>query len=74
MHDDDQNDGPIWGESQLEADARLGKTVEDIIEECIAQLLQQGREFGLMGEDIQRILTRLSHQEAERDRGKFKLL
>lgn len=58
---------------QIEQDERDGKTVEDILEEEIEALIDLGRGHGLMGEDIQRVLTKLLNREADRNRDKFKL-
>ena len=66
-------DDAEYGDWQIEQDRRDGKTVEDILEEEIVGLIELGRMHGLMGEDIQRVLTRILNREADRLRDNFKL-
>lgn len=51
---------------QLEEDAKLHKSVEEVLEEELAKLIAVGKRAGLMGEDIQRVLHRLLRAEGRR--------
>jgi len=74
MYDDwnEEEDNIIpYAEWKSREDVRLGKTIERIVEEEIDLLIDTGKENGLMGEDVQRILTRLLNKEKDLNRDKF---